>query len=876
MNSLLNDASNFWGKIASIIDIIPKLVYFMFAALTSGVDAMQALVRKLAGLDKYWQVTAGGDTNMVAGQDPLTEFVYGILGVGNSAPMYKALNTVFWSLAIFGLIMLVVATMIAIIKSHYNEDAGATSPWKYIYTAIKAILTFAITPVVVVLGFQLASFALRTLDQIVAGSADAGAIEGMYGGAADLFAHKKVDGYTQEYYTHYDFFGAQEVTTSTPFSGMLFKAAGYSSNRARNGQLSVEHFTGAGEDNSDGINGFKVGDTKIFLNGVGPSTEAEKLEYAATQVDYAFQMCLTFTTPAKYSDWKDNVDESVRIWSVTDLWMSSNIKGFSKWNVSTVWMFYDLWQFNYIVGFVGVFASFGIMVSIVFGLMTRLIKGAALFLIYPALLGLAPLDDFKAFKDWRGQFMKNVLMTFGAILGMNLLLLILPYVQNIEFFQWGVLNAIINVVLMVVGLNMAKDFISLVNGFVGGDDAVSAGEGMKGKAWESIKQGAGTTLKAGKLATMATFAGGKFVGQTVAGGVKGAKNMLASRTAAKRANNAKESAKMFDEQAKRQKTDLGYTAKKNAAETAQTAYNDALRNAKAAKDRGALKGDAQAAFDAGEAAAKKAGAKARKNGFSETYVKKLAEEAREKAIKKSLDKSAIGKEVKDTKNDFEFVKSIVDDSEKSAKKDRARADAIANKHGLVMAQSRNSNGQFGKVKYMRTRTVAEDLEQNGQSGIIKGVLKPTTDVGKAIGEGAKKAWGNTSGKDADGNEVKGTGILGWGEKIGKDIAESTSWTGVGKNIADAFLKTFQSAQSGMGLDKITKDLTGIVGELRQTTFKPKDQFSGKAGDDLTKDIAKKQQTAQDKTNEILGNLLKEIEKQNANNNNNSNSPTPTP
>ena len=869
MNSLLNDASNFWGKIASIIDIIPKLVYFMFAALTSGVDAMQALVRKLAGLDKYWQVTAGGDTNMVAGQDPLTEFVYGILGVGNSAPMYKALNTVFWSLAIFGLIMLVVATMIAIIKSHYNEDAGATSPWKYIYTAIKAILTFAITPVVVVLGFQLASFALRTLDQIVAGSADAGAIEGMYGAdVVQLFDSGKVAGYTQDYYAHYDFFGAQEVTSSSPFSGMLFKAAGYSSNRARNGQLTLAHFNG-GEYEGEDVTGFKVSGIQVFLNGNVASnlSEAEKLEYAATQVDYAFQMCLTFKAPAKYSDWKDNVDEAVRIWSVTDLWMSSNIKGFSKWNVSTVWMFYDLWQFNYIVGFVGVFASFGIMVSIVFGLMTRLIKGAALFLIYPALLGLAPLDDFKAFKDWRGQFMKNVLMTFGAILGMNLLLLILPYVQNIEFFQWGVLNAIINVVLMVVGLNMAKDFINIVNGFVGGDDAVSAGEGMKGKAWESIKQGAGTTLKAGKLATMATFAGGKFVGQTVAGGVVGAKNKIASMTAAKRANRAKESAKMFDEQAERQKTDLDYTAKEKAARDARKTYNESLETVKRAKNRRGLKNDKKAAFNAGKAAYDKEYAKAKKRGFTDDDADRLANEAREKAIKKSLDKSATGQKVKDTKNDFEFVKSIVDDSEKSASKERARAEAIKKEHNLVQNTKTH--------QYERTETADEYLERTGKSGIVKGMLKPTTDVGKAIGEGAKKAWGNTSGVDASGKKIDGTGILGWGEKIGKDIAESTSWTGVGKNIADAFLKTFQSAQSGMGLDKITKDLTGIVGELRQTTFKPKDQFSGKAGDDLTKDIAKKQQTAQDKTNEILGNLLKEIEKQNANNNNNSNSPTPT-
>lgn len=874
MNSLLNDASNFWGKIASIIDIIPKLVYFMFAALTSGVDAMQALVRKLAGLDKYWQVTAGGDTNMVAGQDPLTEFVYGILGVGNSAPMYKALNTVFWSLAIFGLIMLVVATMIAIIKSHYNEDAGATSPWKYIYTAIKAILTFAITPVVVVLGFQLASFALRTLDQIVAGSADAGAIEGMYGAdVVQLFDSGKVAGYTQDYYAHYDFFGAQEVTSSSPFSGMLFKAAGYSSNRARNGQLTLAHFNG-GEYEGEDVTGFKVSGIQVFLNGNVASnlSEAEKLEYAATQVDYAFQMCLTFKTPAKYSDWKDNVDEAVRIWSVTDLWMSSNIKGFSKFNVSAVWMFYDLWQFNYIVGFAGVFASFGIMVSIVFGLMTRLIKGAALFLIYPALLGLAPLDDFKAFKDWRGQFMKNVLMTFGAILGMNLLLLILPYVQNIEFFQWGVLNAIINVVLMVVGLNMAKDFINIVNGFVGGDDALSTGEGMKGKAWESIKQGAGTTLKAGKIAGAPIAAGAINLG-TGAGklAVSGGK-LLANKRAVRKANKIKSKldsvGKLEDKQNRKKEADDNLQKIRDEFDKeVEHVLQSEQGSTKGKKKGGRLTQQEQKALNAANIAY----ADTLKAGGTKEEAERVKGQVLRDQLMERLEHFSGNNGIKAK----EEAAAKADAALKSAQKAIPKLEAKLGKMQGKLSQ--NDSGEF----------VTDSSLSENFTGILKQPLQSAKNLKGAIKSGWSRAWGNKTEyeidedgkkvikKDAQGNEMKGTGILGWGEKIGKDIAESASWTGVGKNIADAFLKTFQSAQTGMGLDKITKDLTGIVGELRQTTFKPKDQFSGKAGDDLTKDIAKKQQTAQDKTNEILGNLLKEIEKQNANNNNNSNSPTPT-
>ena len=128
---------------------------------------MQSLVRKLAGLDTYFRADTGA---AVTGTDPLSEFVYGILGFGENSSIYEALNTVFWSLAIFGLIVLVLTTMVAIIKSHYSEDSTQTNPWKYIYTAIKSLLTFVILPVIVVIGLQLSSFVLRTLDNITAGA----------------------------------------------------------------------------------------------------------------------------------------------------------------------------------------------------------------------------------------------------------------------------------------------------------------------------------------------------------------------------------------------------------------------------------------------------------------------------------------------------------------------------------------------------------------------------------------------------------------------------------------------------------------------------------------------------------------------------------
>lgn len=492
-------------KIAAFFDIIPKIVYFLFAAFASGIDAMQLLVRKLAGLDTYYQTATGEAVQRV---DPLTEFVYGIIGIGDSAYVYSGLSTVFWSLAIFGLIVLVVSTIVAIIKSHYNEDTETTNPWKYIYTAIKSVLTFAVLLVVVPIGMRVSSFLLRTVDNITAGQTSEDALIGIYGpDAPNIFKGENENGQEYKTYANYDFFGAQNAANSTTFGGMLFKASAYSCNRVRNNS----NMFNFGALNSNG---------QIFGNQnctafSSLQTNDQKAEYVAMQIDYAFSNCLELNQGVSYSAMI--TASPARYWKTADIFAigRSNVHSFSKYNVSVVWLFYDLWQFNFIVAFGGAITLFGLMISIILGLMTRLVKGAALFLVYPGLLGLAPLDNFKAFKSWGTTFMQQLLMAFGAIIGINILLLIVPYLNNLSFFDLALVDYIVNVVLLIAGLMMTKDFITMFSGFVGGADAVSAGDAVKAEAAKTLKTGAAITGKLGMMPVKAAWHGTKAVGRGV-------------------------------------------------------------------------------------------------------------------------------------------------------------------------------------------------------------------------------------------------------------------------------------------------------------------------------------------------------------------------
>ena len=518
-----------WDYIAVLFDNIPKVIYFIYAAVASCLDLLQCVMRKLAGLDTYW-VNGQAYTQ----QDPVLEFIYGMLGIGPNAGAYSALSTVFWSLAIFGVIVLAVSTMIAIIKSHYNEDANKTNPLTHIYTAIKAILTFAIVPVAVILGIYLSQFLLQTLDNITAGKATEDTIRGIYGDNA-LNNLRAEDGV----YTRYDYFGFGGKATSQTFSGMMFRTAAYDANRVRKQNA---FYTSDGSYNFFTFGGV-LGNTNVSAKPADVSAQ----DWIAYQIDYAFMNNLQFNHVYNNTQIYEGSNILISIPSVDFFTLTGFCWGFSKYNVGLVWYFYRLWSFNFFVGFASIMLGFGLLTGIIIGLMSRLIRSAALFLIYPATLGLAPLDDWNAFKNWRKEFVSQILMAFGSIIGMNIFFLILPYVNEISWFGGGVFGTlpdlIMNTLIIIVGLLSVKSFIQFMSNMIGAADASATGEGMKKELGSTLVKTGGAVLGAENIGVKA----GMFVPRAIlkdwhanraVGKVKEKDSEIASRESRKILDNA--------------------------------------------------------------------------------------------------------------------------------------------------------------------------------------------------------------------------------------------------------------------------------------------------------------------------------------------------
>lgn len=476
--------------IAGFFAFIPMTVYFIYTSICSLLDMFQYLIRKLAGLDVYYidGVEQQGDL--------LVSFVKGILGIGDGSANYSTLSTVFWSLIIFSVILLVLTTIIAIIKAHYNYDSKKSQPMAIISNSIKAIFTMVLVPIVTVFGLMMSEIVLRYLDELTSASSGTN-ITTLYGSHANEL--KKV-GQTRDglpLYASFDCFGFGGATSTTTFSGTMFKIAAYDCNRVRTGSFSTKS-------SSNG----SWQDFNLFLG--------NSREEIGNKIDEAFASRLTVNTPRTCGTGGGDS------WILLSAYLVGggaafglgliNVSTFSKYNVGLVYYYYNLWTYNYFLGFAGMAACFTLMINIVFGLMTRLIQCLALFLIYSPMIGIIPLDGGNAYKNWKKEFISNILMAYGAVIGMNLFFLILPFLYEISFFNSLILDRIMSMLFIIAGLSLIKKFMKLLSGFIGAADANETGKDVA----ESVKS---VGMKAG-VATLGAVGVGVGAGVLMAKGYK--------------------------------------------------------------------------------------------------------------------------------------------------------------------------------------------------------------------------------------------------------------------------------------------------------------------------------------------------------------------
>lgn len=513
----------------ALFNLIPKIMYLLYASLACIIDVLQLFFRKLAGLDVYYV-----DGEAVSG-DLVGNFIRGIFGMYDRSNItYSTLATVFYSMLVFGIIICFASVLIAIIKSHYTYDEkSAKGPMQFVYTGVKSIINMVAVPIIVVMGLFVSNAILNALDTIT--SVNSGSVVSMFGNGINSFQDvntvKAATGKNNEKtYLYYDMFGfggaivygeadpvAKAWTTdelknmaligskTQSFSGSLFRVAAYNANRARLGQYTVDNCVGMDD---------------IFQNAKNQTSEDKQNTMLAEMIDTAFANNMHL----KQRKMLINQFDSKKYFTNFNIRF---VHAFSKFNVGAVWFFYDLWQFNFIVGFAGIIVCVSIFINIIMGLMVRFFMCITLFLVAPPLFGLAPLDGGSAGKKWRENFMKQALMTYGAVVGMNLMMMILPYLYEIDFFNIPIIDLLAQSLFIIVGLVTIKAVIALMSELIGAADANKTGGDVAKEVGSVAGKAANMTVGAAKMAgkiggnlTMAGIKGTAALGGKVAGAIE--------------------------------------------------------------------------------------------------------------------------------------------------------------------------------------------------------------------------------------------------------------------------------------------------------------------------------------------------------------------
>ena len=175
VDPIVNLFTTLVNALASIfITPIAGILYTLQIGFFLLMDCIQLIFRKIAGLDTYYY---SGEAQT---GDPVLDFI-----------MDPTVLGVFFSVLIVAIILLFVTTFVAIVRSEITEK-GANPKGPIFGRALRSILYFVMVPVVSILGIFMANVFLKTLD------------------------------------------AATNLSEKDTLSAMVFQAAAYDGNRARN------------------------------------------------------------------------------------------------------------------------------------------------------------------------------------------------------------------------------------------------------------------------------------------------------------------------------------------------------------------------------------------------------------------------------------------------------------------------------------------------------------------------------------------------------------------------------------------------------------------------------------------------------------------
>lgn len=440
LTSLFQWVINF--TIDLVVTILAGLLYSIGLTLLSLVDFFQAFFNALCGLGTYY------DNGVAVQGDPILSLVTN-----------KSVLQVFLALTIVAIIMLILTTIIAMVRTEFTTEGAKNTKGNIIGSALKSLAMFFVVPAACVFGIILSS----------------GLLKAVYNATS----------------------GGDNVTAGA----MVWYASSYNANKCRIDSVGTAIVSQVTFYNDNWINSSNSKWAADFR--ITQGNESETREAVANAIDNAFK------NETEIGSQGPRGIGSIS-YSFTDL-MEGDLSAFdedekrvnyySYRNVQLTKEYYELRGMNYIVMYLGGGIAIYIMFIAAFGLIIRLYKCAVLFMISAPISALTPLDGGSAYKNWRKLMVGSVLSAFSVVVAFNLIFLLIPIVSNINIFKpsgfTAVWNRLVSLIFVLTGLYSIKETSKWVASMLGIEDPLAAGGEIASKVMGTV----------GKFGTLAATGG---------------------------------------------------------------------------------------------------------------------------------------------------------------------------------------------------------------------------------------------------------------------------------------------------------------------------------------------------------------------------------
>lgn len=412
-----------------IVVIFAEVLYSIGLTLLSLVDFFQAFFNALCGLGTYY------DNGVAVQGDPILSLITN-----------KAVLQVFLALTIVAVIMLILTTIIAMVRTEFTTEGAKNTKGNIIGSALKSLAMFFVVPAACVFGIILSS----------------GLLKAVYNATS----------------------GGDNVTAGA----MVWYASSYNANRVR---LESEGNTIPNPITFYEDNWLNTSDSKWSVDfNINQGSDSERREAVANAIDNAFKnrMPMSSGGPTDLA-WDEG-------YTFTDLMVgeTNSTPVYSYRNVALTEVYYSIRSMNFITMYLGGGIGIYIMFIAAFGLIIRLYKCAVLFMISAPITALTPLDGGAAYKNWRKLMIGSVLSAFSVVVAFNLIFLLIPIVSNINIFNpngamafvatpW---NRLVSLIFVLTGLYSIKETSKWVASMLGIEDPLAAGSEIAGKVMGTV------------------------------------------------------------------------------------------------------------------------------------------------------------------------------------------------------------------------------------------------------------------------------------------------------------------------------------------------------------------------------------------------------